>query len=104
MQQDKIIYDYYPAGIIQGLSRLGGLIAIFNIGIILNFVHQYKFNKEINNELKKWRAVKGKEDENEGAQKKIYSIENFNILIRRIKKLEEKTQVLEESMLDKKIN
>lgn len=39
VQQDKIIYDYYPSGILTGLSKLGGLIAIFNISIFLKFMH-----------------------------------------------------------------
>lgn len=39
IQQDKIVYQYYPVGILQGLSKLGGIIAIFNIGILLNAMH-----------------------------------------------------------------
>jgi uncharacterized membrane protein len=48
VQQDMVTYEYYPSGILQGLSKLGGLIAIFNISIILNYFHHKKFNKEIN--------------------------------------------------------
>ena len=51
IQQDKLTYQYYPVGILQGLSKLGGIIAIFNISILLNILHQYKFSKEINQEL-----------------------------------------------------
>ena len=39
VQQDKITYKYYPIGLLQGLSKLGGIIAIFNIGILLNAFH-----------------------------------------------------------------
>jgi hypothetical protein len=39
VQQDKITYKYYPIGLLSGLSKLGGIIAIFNIGILLNALH-----------------------------------------------------------------
>ena len=39
------IVQYYhtPRSLIEYLSTLGGLIAVFNIGLVLRFYHYYKF-------------------------------------------------------------
>ncbi len=85
----------------RGLARVGGIIALFNISILLTFMHEYKFSKEINKELTENALLAKDKEHAKQVQKKIYSIENFNILIRRIQQLEKKTELF---MVDKKIN
>jgi hypothetical protein len=33
-------------------AKIGGLMALFNVSILLNFLHQFMFTKKINAELK----------------------------------------------------
>ena len=41
----------YPDGLFSGLSKIGGVIVLFNIGLILSFYHQYLFDKSLANDL-----------------------------------------------------
>ena len=69
------MYKYYPSGMLEALSKLGGLLAILKISAIINCLHRKCFRKEIN-----------KNDEEGGLK---YSIENFNRIMERLEKLEE---------------
>ena len=46
-----MIYHFYSLGILQALSKLGGLLAILKISIIMNFLHKRWFEKEINDQI-----------------------------------------------------
>ena len=92
IHQDIEIYNYFPSGFIEAFSKLGGLLALLNIGIALNFIHKRWFVKEINEIITQSKIVPVKdkdEDEYEGGKEtktqtsvdKIYSIEYYNKLI-----------------------
>ena len=70
-------YKYYPSGLLQALTKLGGLLAILKIGFLINFMHKYWFKKEISQKMSK--AGEGSNHPNEA--QKIYSIENFNAMM-----------------------
>jgi len=85
IQQDKVIYQYYPSGFLQALSKLGGLLAILKVGIIIESLHKRWFNKEVAEIIAK-NNIKAEQDEGESMEiKKIYSIEQFNNLMKRVK-------------------
>ena len=44
-------YEQYPDSLLEALTRVGGLIAIFRIGILLRFLHRKKFEIRMQNEL-----------------------------------------------------
>ena len=66
VQQDSDIYKYYPSGLITAISKLGGLLAILNVGVILSFLHKRWFNKEINQVISQSKILPlvDKEEEN----------------------------------------
>ena len=79
---------------ITAFSKLGGLLALFKIGSLLNYMHMRWFNKEINQVIAQSKIVpeKDKDEEDEEGKKpkkktlvnKIYSIEYFNKMIERL--------------------
>jgi hypothetical protein len=62
----------YPDSIVNGLTKIGGLLAIFRIGLLLSYLHQSKFEKKLMARL---------ENQNEKVDmmevKKLMSIENY---------------------------
>lgn len=77
---------------LEAFSKLGGLLAIFNIAIVLNIIHKYWFYKEVNEYFAESKIVPAKEnDEEEGkdAQNQplideIISIEYYKNMIERL--------------------
>jgi hypothetical protein len=66
IHQDIEIYNYYPSGFIEAFSKLGGLLALLNIGLALNFVHKRWFVKEINQIIAQSKIIPVKnQDEDE---------------------------------------
>ncbi len=51
VQKEKEIYLYYPTGIVQMLSKMGGLLAILNVSIIISYFHSRWFNKKLNDQI-----------------------------------------------------
>jgi hypothetical protein len=41
-------YNRYPQNFVSGLTKIGGLVAVLQIGIILSFIHRKIYEKEIN--------------------------------------------------------
>jgi hypothetical protein len=68
VNQDFEIYSYYPSGFIEAFTKIGGLLALLNIGIALNFIHKRWFDKEIEQIIaqSKITPVKDKEEEEKG--------------------------------------
>lgn len=48
INQEAKIYDFYPSGLLEAISKLGGLVAILNVGVLLNILHKRWFYKEMN--------------------------------------------------------
>ena len=44
------IYERTPDSLIMGLSKIGGLIALFKLASLLQFYHKSKFEKEYAND------------------------------------------------------
>jgi hypothetical protein len=65
----------YPQSIMSGLSEIGGLIAIFKIGLILSYFHQMKFERTLVAKLEQQNR-NSKIDLDEA--KKMMSIENYH--------------------------
>jgi hypothetical protein len=65
----------YPDSIVDGLTKIGGILAIFRIGLLLSYLHQCSFEKKLVARLEK----QNKNSENVDLQevKKFMSIENF---------------------------
>ena len=53
VQKEKEIFQYYPTGIVQMLTKMGGLLAILNFTIIINYMHKRWFDKKINDLIAK---------------------------------------------------
>ena len=51
--KDIDVYTYYPSGIIDALSKLGGLLAILNVSILIDFLHKRWFDKQMNEKIAK---------------------------------------------------
>jgi hypothetical protein len=48
LERDTIVsYENYPDSILTGLAKIGGLIAIFRIGYLLNLCNKYWFERQI---------------------------------------------------------
>ena len=62
IHQDIDIYNYYPSGLIEAFSKLGGLLAILKISIIMNFLHRRWFEKEINDQIANNNITTDKEE------------------------------------------
>ena len=79
----------YPTGLVNALTKIGGLLAILKISIVINFLHKKCFEKKINEEIASNQIAP---DEEEGKKpviaQNLYSIENFNLLLQRVKQLE----------------
>ena len=86
----------YPTGLVNALTKIGGLLAILKISIVINFLHKKCFEKKINEEIASNQIAP---DEEEGLKpviaQNIYSIENFNLLLQRVKHLEGSFKMLE---------
>lgn len=44
-------YESYPDSLLAGLAKIGGLIAIFRIGYLLNLCNKYWFEKQMMNKV-----------------------------------------------------
>jgi hypothetical protein len=48
LERDTIVsYENYPDSILAGLAKIGGLIAIFRIGNLLNLCNKYWFERQM---------------------------------------------------------
>ena len=44
-------YRRYPDTIVMGLTKVGGMLAILNIGLFLRFLHRKYFEKDLQRQL-----------------------------------------------------
>lgn len=70
---------------INGISRIGGLLPIFKIGVLLSWIHQKLYEKKLMQDLKNKTA---NEELSLKEIKSIVSIENFIKEKKRREKLE----------------
>lgn len=47
----QISYRLYPQSLLQCLSQIGGLLALFKLGIFIQMYHERKFAKQFNSTL-----------------------------------------------------
>jgi hypothetical protein len=85
VQVEKTLYVLYPSGILNALTKIGGLLAILKISIIISFLHKRWFEKEINDQIAK-NMICSDEEEAKSHVNVLnqYSIENFNMLMQRV--------------------
>jgi hypothetical protein len=43
----KIQYYHTPTSVLQALSKVGGLIAVFKVGLVLKIIHEMRFETKI---------------------------------------------------------
>ena len=81
------------------MSKLGGLLAILQVSIVLNFYHRKWFREEID-QIRAKKKIGLANEESKGGTKplELYSIENFNRM------MEELSYLKEIVIQDKKIN
>lgn len=68
-------YHRYPLSILNGLQMIGGLIAVFNVALLLRWKHQAHYEKQLYNDIgrmaeshaKKKRSKKGSDDDIESS-------------------------------------
>jgi hypothetical protein len=72
VQEDTEVYKYYPSGLINAFSKLGGLLAFLKIGALLNYMHKRWFDNEIDKVItqSKIAPVKVKDEDEETGKKK----------------------------------
>ena len=114
-------YQAYPLQMVTGLTKIGGLIAIFQFGTILYFFHKKRFERQLleqirkskkefnenkNRKIRYHRQLREKSqgrdtalilesDEIELAEaKRLYSLENFDRLLMQVKTMEKEIQEL----------
>lgn len=86
-------YFYYPSGILNVFEKLGGLLALLNISMAIEWLNKRWFKKEINKKLGDGKVAK---DEAQKFKKPsdvddLCSIECIHSILQRLDNLEQKS-------------
>ena len=59
-------YSRYPDTIVMALAKIGGILALFNIGVFMQGLHQKQFERRLKGEKKSSKPTNGDDSEYAG--------------------------------------